>query len=69
MSTSSDNKTPSLNGDAAKQVITTDWVEFAALVEESSRSDFAGWLDDELIRLETELAQFVTSRSRHSGRR
>lgn len=69
MSTSSDNKTPSLKGDSTKQVIVTDWNEFALLVEPSARVDFAAWLDDELAKLETDLDQFVTSQSRFSGRR
>ncbi|MCA9135165.1 MAG: hypothetical protein KDB00_00360 [Planctomycetales bacterium] len=69
MSTSSDNKTPSLKGDSSKQVIATDWKVFAAQVNESSRNDFAEWLDGELAKLESDLAQFVTAGSRYSGRR
>lgn len=69
MSTSSDNSLPNLNGNAAKQVIPSDWNEFAAVVTETSRDEFAAWLDDELSKLESELEQFVTSRSRYSGRR
>ncbi|MDV6029681.1 MAG: hypothetical protein F9B45_06150 [Phycisphaera sp. RhM] len=69
MSTSSDKQTPSLKSESAKQVITTNWDQFTALVEDVSRAEFATWLDEELIRLEKDLDRFVTSNSRYSGRR
>lgn len=69
MSTSSDNQTPKLNGESADEVISCDWHEFSALVAEKTSTEFAEWLDDELLKLEAELDEFVTSRSRYSGRR
>ncbi|MCS7467796.1 hypothetical protein NZK35_14180 [Stieleria sp. ICT_E10.1] len=69
MSTSSDKQTPSLKSESAKQVITTNWDQFTALVEGVSRAEFATWLDEELIQLEKDLDRFVTSNSRYSGRR
>ena len=69
MSTSSGNKTPKLTSEASKQVISTDWNEFAALVEESARDEFSQWLDEQLGELEKDLEKFVTARSRYSGRR
>ncbi len=69
MSTSSDKQTPSLKSESAKQVITTNWDQFTALVEDVSRAEFATWLDEELIQMEKDLDQFVTSKSRYSGRR
>jgi hypothetical protein len=69
MPTSSDNQTPSLTSDSAKQLMTTDWKGFSTLVAEAEREDFAIWLDEELVKLENKLEQFVTDRSRYSGRR
>ncbi|QDV41888.1 hypothetical protein Enr13x_17310 [Stieleria neptunia] len=69
MSTSSDKQTPSLKSESAKQVITTNWDQFTALVEDVSRAEFATWLDEELIQMEKDLDRFVTSKSRYGGRR
>ncbi|QEG01144.1 hypothetical protein Mal15_52200 [Stieleria maiorica] len=69
MSTSSGKQTPSLKNESAKQVSASHWDQFTALVEDVSRAEFATWLDEELIKLEKDLDQFVTSRSRYSGRR
>ena len=69
MPTSSDNQTPSLTSDSAKQVSTINWDGFSTLVGDVDRADFAVWLDDELVKLEKDLEQFATSRSRYSGRR
>ena len=69
MPTSSDNQTPSLNSDSAKQVSTINWDGFSTLVDDVERAEFAVWLDEELINLEKDLDQFTTSRSRHGGRR
>ena len=69
MSTSSDHQTPSLNGESAKQVITTSWDEFSAQIGDRDRAELAVWLDDELNKLETRLDRFATHRSRSGGRR
>lgn len=69
MSTSSNSQTPSLPGESAKQVITTNWDQFASQVEDQNREEFADWLDDELFKLEEKLDRFVTRRTRCSGRR
>ena len=69
MPTSSDNQTPSLNSDSAKQVSTINWDGFSTLVDDVERAEFAVWLDEELVKLEKDLNRFATSRSRYSGRR
>jgi hypothetical protein len=69
MSTSSDKQTPSLNGGSENQVIETNWDEFSAQVGDRDRSEFAVWLDDELMKLESRLERFVTHRPPTGGRR
>lgn len=69
MSTSSDSQTPSVTGETANQVITPSWDQFAALVKDQDRADFAEWLDDELFNLEQKLDRYATRRTRCSGRR
>ena len=69
MSTSSGNKTPKVKSDRAEQAIPTDWDAFAAVLADTSRVEFATWLDQELDKLESDLSEFVTTSSKLKGRR
>ena len=69
MSTSSDKHSPIPSNDGNEQVIDATWDDLAVLVKEAGQDEFVQWLDDELRALETDLSQFVTDKSRYSGRR
>lgn len=70
MSTSSDKHSPIPNNHGNEQVIDASWDELAVLVKEADQTGaFAEWLEDELRELEASLDQFVTDKSRYSGRR
>ena len=69
MSTSSDKHSPIPNNNGNEQVIDASWEDLAVLVKEAGRDEFVQWLDEELRSLETDLDEFVTNKSRYSGRR
>ncbi len=58
MSTSSDNKTPSLSRPTGDH-----WHELTAMLSPDATDVFAQWLSDDLDELADELAQFASPRS------